>query len=44
MRGQGIGRELFSAAKRFARGKTQKLYIPAHSAVEGQAFLIGQSL
>ncbi|MDE7309674.1 MAG: GNAT family N-acetyltransferase [Lachnospiraceae bacterium] len=39
MRGQGIGRELFSAAKRFAREKNaKKLYISAHSAVESQAF------
>lgn len=39
MRGQGIGRELFSAAKRFAAGKNaKKLYISAHSAVESQAF------
>ena len=39
MRGQGIGRELFSAAKRFARERNaQKLYISAHSAVESQAF------
>ncbi len=39
MRGQGIGRQLFSAAKRFAREKNaKKLYISAHSAVESQAF------
>lgn len=39
MRGQGIGRELFSAAKRFARERNaKKLYISAHSAVESQAF------
>lgn len=39
MRGQGVGRELFSAAKRFAREKkAEKLYISAHSAVESQAF------
>ncbi len=39
MRGQGIGRELFSVAKRFARErKAKKLYISAHSAVESQAF------
>lgn len=39
MRGQGIGRELFAAAKSFAREKKgQKLYISAHSAVESQAF------
>jgi len=38
-RGQGIGRELFSAARRFAEGKKgKKLYISAHSAVESQAF------
>lgn len=39
MRGQGIGRELFAAAKSFAREKgAEKLYISAHSAVESQAF------
>ncbi len=39
MRGQGIGRELFQAAKGFARKKhAGKLYISAHSAVESQAF------
>lgn len=39
MRGQGIGRELFAAAKHFAREKgAGKLYISAHSAVETQAF------
>ncbi len=39
MRGQGIGRELFSRAKQFAREKhIPKLYISAHSAVETQAF------
>lgn len=39
MRGQGIGRELFAAAKSFAREKNaEKLYISAHSAVESQAF------
>ncbi|MDO4304301.1 MAG: GNAT family N-acetyltransferase [Bacillota bacterium] len=38
-RGQGIGRELFMAAKNFARErKAEKLYISAHSAVESQAF------
>lgn len=38
-RGQGIGRELFMAAKHFARErKAEKLYISAHSAVESQAF------
>lgn len=39
MRGQGIGKELFSAAKRFAgEKKAKKLYLSAHSAVESQAF------
>lgn len=39
MRRQGIGKELFSIAKRFARErKAKKLYISAHSAVESQAF------
>lgn len=39
MRGQGIGRELFGAARAFARERgAQKLYISAHSAVESQAF------
>lgn len=39
MRGQGIGRELFLAAKQFAKGQNaKKLYISAHSAVETQAF------
>ena len=39
MRGQGIGRELFAAAKKFAREKNaEKLYISSHSAVESQAF------
>ena len=39
MRGHGIGRELFAAAKRFAKGRhAQKLYISAHSSVETQAF------
>lgn len=39
MRGQGIGRQLFLAAKDWARGKgAGKLYISAHSAVESQAF------
>ena len=38
-RKQGIGRELFSAAKRFAKSRNaKKLYISAHSAVESQAF------
>lgn len=39
MRGQGIGKELFSIAKRFAGERNaKKLYISAHSAVESQAF------
>lgn len=39
MRGHGIGRELFSMAKNFARkNNVKKLYISAHSAVESQAF------
>ncbi len=39
VRGQGIGRELFFAAKDFAKEKgAEKLYISAHSAVESQAF------
>ena len=39
MRGQGIGRQLFLAAKDWARRKgAGKLYISAHSAVESQAF------
>lgn len=39
MRGRGIGRELFAAAKSFALEKNaKKLYISAHSAVESQAF------
>lgn len=39
MRGQGIGRELFAAAKRFAgEHGAKKLYISSHSAVESQAF------
>ncbi len=39
MRGQGIGRELFSIAKRFAKDRNiGKLYISAHSAVESQSF------
>ncbi len=39
MRGKGIGKELFLAAKTWAgkRG-AKKLYISAHSAVESQAF------
>ncbi len=39
MRGQGIGRELFLAAKNFAKERNaEKLYISSHSAVETQAF------
>lgn len=39
MRGKGIGKTLFLAAKDFARKKgAKKLYISAHSAVESQAF------
>lgn len=39
MRGQGVGRQLFQAAKDWAREKgAGKLYISAHSAVESQAF------
>ncbi len=39
VRGQGIGKELFFAAKDFAKEKgAEKLYISAHSAVESQAF------
>ncbi len=39
MRGQGIGKQLFFAAKEWAREKgAKKLYISAHSAVESQAF------
>ena len=39
MRGRGIGRELFLAAKDWARARGgRKLYISAHSAVESQAF------
>lgn len=39
MRGHGIGRELFVAAKGWAKAHgAQKLYISAHSAVESQAF------
>lgn len=39
VRGQGIGRELFLAAKSFAKERNkEKLYISAHSAVESQAF------
>lgn len=39
MRGQGIGKCLFTAAKEWARKNgAKKLYISAHSAVESQAF------
>ncbi len=39
MRGHGIGKTLFEAAKEWAKSKgAQKLYISAHSAVETQAF------
>lgn len=39
MRGQGVGRALFLAAKDWARNSGgRKLYISAHSAVESQAF------
>lgn len=39
MRGRGIGKELFLAAKSWAKAHGgQKLYISAHSAVESQAF------
>ncbi len=39
MRGEGIGAELFDAAKAWAKEKgAKKLYISAHSAVESQAF------
>ena len=39
MRGQGIGKELFLAAKEWARENgAKKLYISAHSSVESQAF------
>lgn len=39
MRGQGIGRTLFLAAKDWARAHGgRKLYISAHSAVESQSF------
>lgn len=39
MRGKGIGKALFLAAKEWAKGKSaKKLYISAHSAVESQAF------
>lgn len=39
MRGRGIGKELFLAAKEWSRAQgAKKLYISAHSAVESQAF------
>lgn len=39
MRGSGIGRALFLAAKDWAKARgAKKLYISAHSAVESQAF------
>lgn len=39
LRGQGIGRTLFLAAKEWAREKgAKRLYLSAHSAVESQAF------
>lgn len=39
MRGQGIGRGLFTRAAAWARGKgAEKLYISAHSSVESQDF------
>lgn len=39
MRGTGIGKKLFEAAKRWAKEHgAKKLYISAHSAVETQAF------
>ena len=39
MRGKGIGKTLFLAAKEWARSQgARKLYISAHSAVETQAF------
>ena len=39
LRGTGIGTQLFSLAKQFARGHgAEKLYLSAHSAVESQAF------
>lgn len=41
MRGQGVGRALFLAAKDWARNSGgRKLYISAHSAVESQAFYL----
>ncbi len=39
MRGQGIGKELFCLAKKWAKARhAEKLYISAHSAIESQAF------
>lgn len=39
LRGTGIGAQLFSLAKQFARSRhAEKLYLSAHSAVESQAF------
>lgn len=39
MRGQGIGKELFSLVKKWAKEHhAEKLYISAHSAIESQAF------
>lgn len=39
MRRSGIGKELFSLAKQFAKERNaEKLYISSHSAVESQAF------
>ncbi len=39
LRGKGIGKKLFLAAKEWAKEKgARKLYISAHSAVESQAF------
>lgn len=39
MREQGIGKELFSLAKKWAKAQhAEKLYISAHSAIESQAF------
>lgn len=39
MRGKGIGRALFTAARAWAKAHSaEKLYISAHSAVESQAF------
>ena len=39
MRGQGVGKALFLAAKEWSKERgAKKLYISAHSAVESQAF------